>query len=191
MGEPVGWLDWEPDGFGVRVAVDCEKPTGAPMLLRCYGDTGGQALLVGLLAPEDGRLRLRRRLTRETLKTAGCTDGPPKAFYLAERPIEAGQQHESPLQAEPGKKEPLPQVSDTLDAKSLQTGDAILDALLSDGTVRAERQGVGVRLRCTFAPDRPFALAPAFVLCRVEGREAVLDWTKKDAADTAAPQKTE
>ena len=33
MDGPVGWLDWEPDGFGVRVAVDCEKPTGAPLLL--------------------------------------------------------------------------------------------------------------------------------------------------------------
>lgn len=191
IGEPVGWLDWEPDGFGVRVAVDCEKPTGAPMLLRCYGDTGGQALLVGLLAPEDGRLRLRRRLTRETLKAAGCTDGPPKAFYLAERPMEAGRLHEPLLRAEPEKKEPLPQAADTSDEKPLQTGDAVLDALLSDGAVRAERQGTGVRLRCTFAPDRPFALAPAFVLCRVEGGEAVLDWTKKDAADTAASQKTE
>ena len=191
MGTPVGWLDWELDGFGVRVAVDCEKPTGAPLLLRCYGDTGGQALLVGLLAPEDGRLRLRRRLTRETLKAAGCTDGPPKAFYLAEQPMEAGRLHEPSLQAEPERKEPLPQVADTSAAKSLQTGDAVLDALLSDGAVRAERQGTGVRLRCTFAPDRPFALAPAFVLCRVEGREAVLDWTKKDAADTAAPRKTE
>lgn len=191
MGEPVGWLDWEPDGFGVRVAVDCEKPTGAPMLLRCYGDTGGQALLVGLLAPEDGRLRLRRRLTRETLKAAGCTDGPPKAFYLAERPMKAGQPNEAPLQAEPGKKETLPQTENKSDVKPLRTGDAILDALLSDGAVRAERQDKGVRLRCTFAPDRPFALAPAFVLCRVEGGEAVLDWTKKDAADTAAPHKTE
>lgn len=187
----MGWLDWEPDGFGVRVAVDCEKPTGAPLLLRCYGDTGGQALLVGLLAPEDGRLRLRRRLTRETLKAAGCTDGPPKAFYLAERPMEAGRLYEPSLRAEPEKKEPLPQAADTSDARPLQTGDAVLDALLSDGAVRAERQGTGVRLRCTFAPDRPFALAPAFVLCRVEGGEAVLDWTKKDAADTAASQKTE
>ena len=105
--------------------------------------------------------------------------------------MEAGRLHEPSLQAEPKKKEPLPQAADTSAAKSLQTGDAVLDALLSDGAVRAERQGTGVRLRCTFAPDRPFALAPAFVLCRVEGGEAVLDWTKKDAADTAASQKTE
>ena len=49
---PVGWLDWQPDPFGVQVTVDCEIPSGAPPLLRCWGETGGEPLLVGLPAPE-------------------------------------------------------------------------------------------------------------------------------------------
>ena len=74
---------------------------------------------------------------------------------------------------------------------AIQTGDAVLDTLLREGTVHAEQYAEGVRLRCPFASDRPFALAPAFVLCRVEGEEAILDWTKKDAAGAAASKESE
>ena len=175
---PVGWLDWQPDPFGVQVTVDCEIPSGAPPLLRCWGKTGGEPLLVGLPAPEGGRLRLHRHLSRETLKGAGCAAQPPSAFYLSERPQQAVQ----PAPSETA----VP----TADA-AIQTGDAVLDTLLREGTVRTERYAEGVRLRCPFAPDRPFALAPAFVLCRVEGEEAILDWTKKDAAGAAASKKSE
>lgn len=187
--ERAGWLSWEPDAYGVQVEVDCVLPPDAP-LLRCYGETGGEPLLVGLPAPENGRLQLRRHLSRETLKAAGCADGPPMAFYLAERPRppDASEQmdgaektadpeppHEQPMSDAPPAPEP-----------SLRTGDSVLDALLERGEVCAERMQQDIRLHCAFAPDQPFALAPAFVLCRVEADEAVLDWTKKDAADGAA-----
>lgn len=176
-GTAVGWLDWQADGFGAQVTVDCAVPPDAPPLLRCWGETNGAPLLVGLPAPADGRLRLRRRLTRETLKAAGCTDAPPTAFYLSVQPQAA----RGPVP--PALEPPAPQA-----AVPVQTGDAVLDGLLGQGAVRAERRADGVRLRCAFASDRPFALAPAFVLCRVEGDEAVLDWTKKDAAGAAASQ---
>ncbi|MGO5027486.1 hypothetical protein [Candidatus Agathobaculum pullicola] len=180
-GKPVGWLLWEPDGYGVQIEVDCEIPSGAP-LLRCYGEIGGAPLLVGLPAPENGRLRLRRHLSKETLKVAGCTQGPPTAFYLAERP----QQKENAVpQAEHPPQDTAPKISDH-GKPPLRTGDAVLDALLDSGAVQAERIQEGLRLHCLFAPNRPFGLAPAFVLCRVEGDEAVLDWTKKDAASVAA-----
>lgn len=181
-GELAGWLLWEPDAYGVQIEVDCAMPSDAP-LLRCYGETDGEPLLVGLPAPETGRLRLRRHLSKETLKAAGCMDDPPKAFYLAEHP----QQKSDTLTREerPSQEDAPPQVSDNA-KPSLQTGDAVLDALLDGGEVHAERRPEGLRLHCSFASDRPFALAPAFVLCRVEGDEAVLDWTKKDAADMAA-----
>ncbi len=181
-GEPAGWLIWEPDAYGVQIEVDCAMPPDAP-LLRCYGETGGEPLLVGLPAPENGRLRLRRHLSKETLKATGCMNDLPKAFYLAEHPHQkdaAATETEQPLQAD------VPSQTSDNAKPPLQTGDAVLDALLDGGEVQAERRQEGLRLHCPFASDRPFALAPAFVLCRVERDEAILDWTKKDAADAAA-----
>lgn len=188
-GERAGWLSWEPDAYGVQVEVDCVLPPDAP-LLRCYGETGGAPLLVGLPAPENGRLQLQRHLSREMLKAAGCADGPPTVFYLAERPRppdvpERMDGAEKAAKSEPPGEQPTPDAPPAPEL-SLRTGDSVLDALLDSGEVCAECVQQGIRLHCAFAPDRPFALAPAFVLCRVEADEAVLDWTKKDAADGAA-----
>ena len=68
----------------------------------------------------------------------------------------------------------------------MRTGDEVLDRLLDSGAVQGEDEGASVLLRCAFAPDQPFALAPAFVLCTVENGHAALRWTKKDAAQKAA-----
>lgn len=180
-GQAVGWLSWEPDAFGVQIEVDCAQPDDTA-LLRCYGETVGAPLLVGLPAPAGGRLRLRRHLSRETLKAAGCADAPPTAFYLAEAP---GRREES----SPSEPTPVPEPPPQTERKAQpRTGDAVLDAVLDGGEVRAERRADGLHLSCPFAPDRPFALAPAFVLCRVEDGRAWLDWTKKDAAGAAASQ---
>lgn len=181
-GEPAGWLIWEPDAYGVQIEVDCAMPPDAP-LLRCYGETDGEPLLVGLPAPENGRLRLRRHLSKETLKTAGCMNDPPAVFYLAEHPK---QKNDTAMETEQSVQDDAPPQASDNAKPPLRTGDAVLDALLDGGEVHAERSPEGLRLHCPFASDRSFALAPAFVLCRVEGDEAVLDWTKKDAADVAA-----
>ena len=68
-----------------------------------------------------------------------------------------------------------------------RTGDAVLDALIEAGAVSAERTEDGVCLSCPFSPHEPFALAPAFVLCRAEQGRAVLDWKTEGAAEPAAP----
>ena len=62
-----------------------------------------------------------------------------------------------------------------------------LDALIEAGAVSAERTENGVCLSCPFSPHEPFALAPAFVLCRAEQGRAVLDWKTEGAAESAAP----
>lgn len=54
----------------------------------------------------------------------------------------------------------------------MRTGDEVLDSLLDSGTVQGEDEGASVLLHCAFAPDQPFALAPAFVLCTVENGHA-------------------
>lgn len=159
----IGTIDWTPDAYGVEVNLDCTAC--GDELLRCYAVFGGNVLRVGLPAPEHGHLRLRRHLSREMLHEAGC-DGEPERFYLAPAP------------------EPLPQ-SNAPPEPSPVTGDTVLDAILSSGDVQVQQTETGLRLQCPFDPKKPFALAPAFVLCRIEGNTAVLEW-KKDAAGAAA-----
>ena len=160
---PIGTIDWTPDKSGVQVNLDCAVCGNE--LLRCYAVVNGNILRVGLPAPEHGRLRLRRHLSRQMLHETGC-EGEPERFYLASAP------------------EPLPQ-SNAPPKPPLVTGDTVLDALLSSENVQIQPTETGLRLQCPFDPKKPFALAPAFVLCRTEGNTAVLEW-KKDAADAAA-----
>lgn len=181
-GQPVGTILWLPDAYGVQAELDCACPADAPALLRCYGETGGAPLLIGLPEPVDGRLRLARRLSRETLRAAGCIQAPPQRFYLSDSP-----QRDRPADEPPQADEPMPDTTQN----AVRTGDTVLDSLLDSGAVQAEPDGEAVVLRCVFASDQPFALAPAFVLCTVENGWAVLRWTKKDAADRAASKSGE
>ena len=184
-GEPVGTLEWTPDAYGVQVHLDCACPDSTGALLRCSAAGGTQMLRGGLPDPVDGRLRLTQHLSRETLRAAGYAQAMPTRFYLAVRPEgekpkpPAGEQMSVPPAAEPAvpadDPSPVP-----------RTGDAVLDALLDSGAVQAAPDGDTLVLRCACAPDRPFALAPAFVLCTVENGLATLRWTKKDAAAGAA-----
>ena len=184
-GEPVGTLEWTPDAYGVQVHLDCACPDSSGALLRCFAAGGAQTLRVGLPEPVDGRLRLTRHLSRETLRAAGYVQAVPTRFYLAVRPEEAKLE---PPAAERASVPPAagPAVPADDPSPAPRTGDAVLDALLDSGAVQAASDGDTLVLRCACAPDRPFALAPAFVLCTVENGLATLRWTKKDAAAGAA-----
>ena len=81
----------------------------------------------------------------------------------------------------------IPAMDETREVKIGGTGDAVLDALIEAGAVSAERTENGLCLSCPFSPHEPFALAPAFVLCRAEQGRAVLDWKAEGAAEPAAP----
>ena len=58
---------------GARVHLEAERPEDGRGLYKVWlhGDQGGK-LLLGTLAPEGGRLRLRRTLTVSALERAGC-----------------------------------------------------------------------------------------------------------------------
>ena len=171
-GRRAGSLDWRQESGGVRVVLDCELCSAC--ILRVYAETEGAApLYVGLPEPQGGRLRLARRLSAETLRQAGWTGKEPLRVYLAER------QEQAP-RIEPEKRAPRTEPPP-------RTGDAVLDALIEAGAVSAERTEDGVCLSCPFSPHEPFALAPAFVLCRAEQGRAVLDWKTEGAAEPAAP----
>ncbi len=173
----VGTLEWKYDPYGVQITLDCANPSEPSRLLRCYGQTDGSPLLIGLPEPKENRLRLTRHLSRETLKAAGCLHRMPDFFYLSENgavPVQEGKQ-----------------AAGAADHKSLTgehtTGDAVLDRLLIEGDVSCKWEDMCLELRCIFRPDKPFALAPAFALCSVQQGDAVLRWEKEDAALTAAP----
>lgn len=176
-GQPAGTILWVPDAYGVQIELDCAMPDDGEKLLRCYGETDGTPLLIGLPEPVHGRLRLKRHLSRETLKAAGCDHAPPLRFYLSDSP--------QPPAAQP-EEQPVLESAQAQEEPHVRTGDEVLDRLLDSGAVQGEDEGASVLLRCAFAPDQPFALAPAFVLCTVENGHAALRWTKKDAAQKAA-----
>ena len=176
-GQPAGTILWVPDVYGVQIELDCAMPDDGEKLLRCYGETDGTPLLIGLPEPVHGRLRLKRHLSRETLKAAGCDHAPPLRFYLSDSP--------QPPAAQP-EEQPVLESAQAQEEPHVRTGDEVLDSLLDSGAVQGEDEGASVLLRCAFAPDQPFALAPAFVLCTVENGHAALRWTKKDAAQKAA-----
>lgn len=179
-GRRAGSLDWRQESGGVRAVLDCELCSAC--ILRVYAETEGAApLYVGLPEPQGGRLRLARRLSAETLRQAGWTGKEPLRVYLAER------QEQTP-RVEPEKRAPrteLPCIEPP------RTGDAVLDALIEAGAVSAERTENGVCLSCPFSPHEPFALAPAFVLCRTEQGRAVIDWKTEGADAASAPPEME
>ena len=179
-GRRAGSLDWRQESGGVRAVLDCELCSAC--ILRVYAETEGAApLYVGLPEPQGGRLRLARRLSAETLRQAGWTGKEPLRVYLAER------QEQTP-RVEPEKRAPR---TEPPCIEPPRTGDAVLDALIKAGAVSAVRTENGVCLSCPFSPHEPFALAPAFVLCRAEQGRAVLDWKTEGAAEPAAPSEME
>lgn len=180
-GAPVGTLDWRADSRGAEVALDCV--CCGERILRVFAESGGAGTLyVGLPEPQGGRLRLTRRLSAETLHRAGWEGKTPERVYLAEKPLPRTEPPEpqSAPRVEPPRVEP-PRIEPP------RTGDAVLDALIEAGAVSAERTENGVCLSCPFLPHEPFALAPAFVLCRAERGRAVLDWKTEGADAASAP----
>lgn len=82
-GEPIGTLDWQTKGRGVQVEISCSKPKSAGFL-RCWAKTKRGWFLIGLLAPEDEKLTLRRTLSGETCKQMDAVTEMPTEFILSE-----------------------------------------------------------------------------------------------------------
>ena len=79
---PDGAVTIREEGHAVRFRVDCQPPCESARLLRCYGENPD--LLLGVLEPQNGRLVLDRRITRETLRQAGADGKLPDRFYLSD-----------------------------------------------------------------------------------------------------------
>ncbi len=173
--EKVGDIVWETDAYGVRITLDCTIPCDPLILLRCYGTTPNGPFLIGLPEPRHGRLKLTRKLSRETLKEAGCLETPPSAFYLSDsstpppepKPVISRYKVEENITGSQPR---------TQKEKPVHTGDELLDTLLESGMIQVQEDNGIVELSCAFTATEPFALAPVFALCTVRDAKAVLRW---------------
>lgn len=86
------------EGTAVWFRVRCKPPCEASRLLRCYGEAEPKDLLIGVLEPQNGRLTLERRISRESLRQSGIHELPTR-FYLSD-----GGARESPAPTPPEEK---------------------------------------------------------------------------------------
>lgn len=140
---------------GLRVHMEAERPEDGKGLYKVWlhGDQGGR-LLLGTLAPEQGKLVLRRSLSVGALERAGCWPQfraeAPLAFSFGGARGWYCEQHPERLLADPVLRAQIP------------------------GPMLCLRQGEGFSLSAPFRSDRPFPLPALFCLARTERREGRL-----------------
>lgn len=136
---------------GPRVHMTAERSQDGRGLYKAWlhGEHGGKVLL-GTLAPEGGRLVVRRTLSVSALERAGCwpqfTAAAPLAFAFGQQK-EAGwycEQHPERLLRDP-----------------------VLRCQVS-GPMLCRREGEGFSLAAPFRTDSPVSLSALFCLARVE-----------------------
>jgi hypothetical protein len=141
-GERVGW---RVEQQGLRAAVEVWREDDGAGLYKAYALGPAGRCLLGTLAPEGGRLYLRRVLSVDSLRRQGCWPVERVEEVLA-RPLQE-------------------------DTPELPWTDPVLRrsaSRLPRHTVSREGEG-RISLRFPFDPCAPFPLTPAFCFARVEG----------------------
>lgn len=118
---------------------------GDAPVLRLYGESYGKLLSIGVLMPQGDFRQIRRTFTPHALSAAGFSNALPQRFFLAEHPPEI-----------------------------LQTGDALLDAVLSLAQVTYRQTEDFFEISCPFDPTQPSPLAFALTACTVIDMRAIL-----------------
>lgn len=142
---------------GLNVHIEAERPADGRGLYKVWlhGERGGK-LLLGTLAPEGGRLLLRRTLSVDALEQAGCWPSfraeAPLAFAFDDPPDRGWycEQHPDRLVRDP-----------------------VLKAALT-GPILCRREERGFSLSLPFRTDRPLRLCALVCLARIERREGQL-----------------
>ena len=183
-GQQAGWVIAQPDAHGILFRAESRVHTMA--VLRLYGIAAGQPLLIGVLEPENGRLSLARRITPDVLRRAGVQQ-PPEVYYL-----EDGQPGCKPEPEETAAAEQPPELSLSAQAGAeagaasqpskpslsahLQTGDALLDALIAAGKAECTKEGEMLLVRTPFLPGQQNPMNFALTACHLEDGNAVLSY---------------
>lgn len=143
-GAPAGTLLWREEGLHRVFTADC--PGGAEVRKLWLRGPGGGGLLLGTLAPEQGRWRLTRRVARSMLERQGLT-GQLWGELVTGEPEPAG----------PGDAEP-----------PLRARDPVIAAALAAAPRgRWQRAEGGWLLAIPWQVGNPFPLLPLFCFARV------------------------
>lgn len=139
---------------GLRVHMEAERPEDGKGLYKVWlhGDQGGR-LLLGTLAPEQGKLVLRRSLSVGALERAGCW---PQFSVSAPLAFPFGPQREESWYCE--------------QRPARLLADPVLRGQLK-GAMLCRREGDGFSLSDPFRTDRPVRLSALFCFSRVERRD--------------------
>lgn len=142
---------------GQLVQLQASRPDDGRGLYKVWVRGMGGRLLLGTLAPEEGKLRLYRRIARKQLECSGCwpiIGGETVLAFSFEQSQWSREAHPERL-----------------------VGDAVLRKALNGQSVLLRRREGGFCLAMPFDPVRPFPLTALFCLGeirRVEGREQAL-----------------
>lgn len=161
-GIPVGTVTTQKNNHKIEFQVCCSLTTTE--ILRCFGIQRDQKLVrIGVLEPTQEGLTLNRSLSLQEIG-----QDIPQEYILAADETQAAQivrtEHVQP---------DIPQAASPpiLPSPPIFTGDVLLDAVVENGSVKAQQQGKQVCLSCPFTSQQPFALAFAAVQCQIEKKE--------------------
>lgn len=161
-GQDAGWVVVDADARGILFQAESTVHTSA--VLRLYGLTQeGTPLRVGVLEPENGVLKLSRRMTKQTLHTAKI-EQPPEQYYLDD-----GQPGCLPVGAVYGETKTAPETAPhTAAAQRSLTGDPLLQQVIRAGAASFAQEGNLRVIRAPFTPGRAHPLHFALTACAIE-----------------------
>lgn len=134
---------------GALVQMQVRRPDDRRGLYKVWIHGGSGRLLLGTLVPEQGELRLRRRLTRSQLEHDRCWPILGGESVLAFSFGQEGWQRE--------------------EHPERLVNDVVLRQALKGQSMLLRQLGNGFLLSAPFDTGRPFPLTPLFCLSKVEG----------------------
>ena len=165
-GAAVGSASAERRGLYWHIAAECRMETDR--IVRLYAHDGEKNVRLGVLMPEDGALRLERRLAADVFSftpQTRVTTSPDTEQAAPERPAEkeAAEAAAEPEQTAWAAWEPF--------------SGQILDCPVENARLR--RTEDGAELDMDYEPGREFPLMPLFSFCTLEELDGALRWRMK------------
>lgn len=165
-GAAVGSASAERRGLYWNIAAECRMET--ERIVRLYAHDGEKNVRLGVLMPEDGALRLERRLAADVFSftpQTRVTTSPDTEPAAPERPAEkeAAEAAAEPEQTAWAAWEPF--------------SGRILDCPVENARLR--RTEDGAELDMDYEPGREFPLMPLFCFCTLEELDGALRWRMK------------
>ena len=155
-GAAVGSASAERRGLYWHIAAECRMETDR--IVRLYAHDGEKSVRLGVLMPEDGALRLERRLAADAFSftpQTRVTTSPDTEPAAPERPAE----------------------KEAAEAAWKPFTGRILDCPVENARLR--RTEDGAELDMDYEPGREFPLMPLFCFCTLEELDGALRWRMK------------